>query len=77
MSATGKRKPLYQLRLLISVSIDELEDWLNDNCDGEFSYSLEGIKETEGLFKKLELLFIFELDKDRQQFKEAVKSGVF
>lgn len=77
MSATGKRKPVYQLRLLISVSIEELEDWLHDNCDGKFSYSLEGIKETEAVFKKLELLFSFEHDKDRQNFKEAVKSGVF
>ena len=77
MSSAARKKQVYQLRLIISVTIEELEDWLNEHCEGNFSYSLEGIKETDGLFKKLELLFSFDFDSDRQKFKEAVKAGTF
>ena len=77
MNPAKKGKPVYQLRLRISRSISDIEDWLDDNCEGEYSYSLEGIQETDALFNKLELLFSFEHVEDRQKFKEAVKSGVF
>lgn len=77
MSGALRKKPVYQLRLSISVSIDELEEWLTYNCEGNYSYSLEGIKETDGLFKKLELLFSFDQESDRRKFKDAVRLGEF
>lgn len=67
----------YQLRLKFSASIDEVEDWLETNCNGRFAYSLEGVVETDTIFNKLEILFSFEFDTDREKFKKAVTSGTF
>ena len=77
MNAITAKKPAYQLRLKISRSITDIEDWLDDNCDGRYTYNLEGIVETESIFNKLELLFSFEKAEDRQKFKDAVRSGTF
>ncbi len=67
----------YQLRIKFSASIDDVEEWLIENCEGKYAYSLEGIVETDSIFSKLEVLFSFEFDSDRQNFKEAVKVGTF
>lgn len=77
MASQNAKKPVYQLRLKISRSISDIEDWLDDNCNGRYTYNLEGIVETDSLFNKLELLFAFEEGDDRQRFKDAIKSGVF
>lgn len=77
MNAVSTKKPVYQLRLSISTSIDTLEEWLERNCEGNYSYQLEDIEETEAVFSKLKLLFAFDLESDRQSFKEAVKFGTF
>lgn len=67
----------YQLRLKFSASIDDVEDWLEVNCNGRFAYSLEDVVETDTVFNKLEILFSFEFDTDREKFKKAVTSGTF
>lgn len=77
MNALKSKQPVYQLRLSISCSITEIEEWLDINCEGGFSYQLEGIEETDAVFNKLKLLFDFDLESDRQDFKEAVKFGTF
>lgn len=77
MNAMTAKKPAYQLRLRISGSINEIEEWLENNCESTYSYQLEGIKETEAVFNQLDLLFIFDSANDRQNFKEAVKFGTF
>ena len=77
MNALKSKKPVYQLRLGISASINEIEEWLERNCEGTYSYQLEDIEETQSVFNKLKLLFEFELESDRSDFKEAVKFGTF
>ncbi len=70
-----KEKLPYRLRVKISRSIDELEDWLATYCDGQYGYEFDGIKETDSVFNQLEILFKFSFDTDRQKFKSAIKSG--
>ena len=65
----------YRLRVKISRSIDELEDWLATYCEGQYGYEFDGIKETGTVFNQLEILFKFAFDTDRQKFKAAIKSG--
>lgn len=77
MNAIKAKKPVYQLRLKFSGSIDDVEEWLDNNCEGAYSYQLEGITETEAVFNQLDLLFAFDLDSDRKNFKEAVVHGTF
>ncbi len=77
MNAKAAKKPVYQLRLKISCSIDDIEEWLENNCEGSYSYQLEDISETGTVFNQLDLLFTFDLKDDRQNFKEAVKFGTF
>lgn len=77
MAAAKPAKPSFKLRLSVSGSINDIEDWLESYCQGGYSYQLEDIKETGAVFNKLELLFDFELNEDRQNFKEAVKIGTF
>lgn len=77
MNALKAKKPVYQLRLKISCSISAIEEWMEDNCEGSYSYQLEGINETEAVFNQLELLFAFDLKDDRDNFKEAVMYRTF
>ena len=77
MNAVRDRKPIYQLRLHFSGSIDEVENWLESNCDGVYSYQLEDITETDTVFSQLDLLFEFSNDNDRKKFKDAVVQGQF
>ncbi len=77
MAREDKTRLPYQLRLKFSASIDDVEDWLEQNCEGRFAYNLEGVIETDTIFNKLEILFSFEFDSDRESFKKAVTSGTF
>lgn len=77
MNAVRGKKPIYQLRLRFSGSIDDVENWLEGNCEGNYSYQLEDIKETDTVFSQLELMFEFDFDNDRKKFKEAVVQGHF
>lgn len=77
MNAKTAKKPVYQLRLKISCSISDIEEWMEDNCEGAYSYQLEDINETGAVFNQLELLFAFDSKDDRSNFKEAVKFGAF
>ena len=65
----------YRLRVKISRSIDEMENWLATYCEGQYGYEFDGIKETGSVFNQLEILFKFAFDTDRQKFKAAIKSG--
>lgn len=77
MNAVRDRKTIYQLRLRFSGSIDDVENWLEINCEGVYSYQLEDITETDTVFSQLDLLFEFSNDNDRKKFKEAVVQGQF
>lgn len=77
MNAVKTKSPKFQLRLRFSGSIDDVEEWLDNNCEGKYSYQLEGINETEAVFNQLDLLFAFDLDSDRKNFKDAVVHGAF
>ena len=65
----------YQLKYTFSGSMDRLEDWLDANCDGDYDYTLEGVKETDTPLNKLELLFMFQLQQERDNFKAMALSG--
>lgn len=65
----------YRLRVKISKSIDDLEQWLMTYCEGAYAYEFDGIAETGSVFNQLEILFKFKFDSDRQRFKAAIKSG--
>lgn len=65
----------FRLRVKISQSISTLENWLDANCEGAYAYEFDGIKETDAVFAKLEILFKFAFDTDRQRFKSAIRSG--
>lgn len=77
MASAKAKKASYKLRLGFSGSISDVEEWLERYCTGKYSYQFEDIKETGAVFNKIELLFDFEHDEDRQNFKEAVKIGTF
>ena len=65
----------FGVRYSFSGSIDRLEDWLDVNCVGNYSYEFQDIKETDTIFNKLEILFRFERDVDRIAFRELITSG--
>lgn len=65
----------YRLRVKISKSIDDLEQWLSTYSEGPYAYEFDGIQETGTVFNQLEILFKFKFDSDRQRFKGAIKSG--
>jgi len=65
----------FGVRYSFSGDMDRLEDWLEANCDGAYSFQFEDIKETESVFNKLEILFRFEQDRDRIAFRELITSG--
>lgn len=76
MAAKNKNEKLpYRLRVKVSRSIDEMEDWLATYCEGQYAYEFDGIQETGTTFNQLEILFKFAFDTDRQKFKSAIKSG--
>ncbi|MDA0997346.1 MAG: hypothetical protein O2944_03960 [Proteobacteria bacterium] len=64
----------YGLRYKFSGSIQEIENWLENNCAGAFEYQLENIIETTG-FSQLEVLFKFQHFDDKERFKTAIKSN--
>ncbi len=65
----------YQLRCKLSNSVDDIDRWLTQNCDGEYEFNFEGIVETEAVFNQIEILFSFQLPDDREAFKQAVKNN--
>lgn len=77
MNALKAKAASFKLRLKFSGSIDDVEEWLDNNCEGAYSYQLEDIIETEAVFNQLDLLFTFDLDSDRKNFKDAVIHGTF
>ena len=65
----------YQLRCKLSYSVDDIDRWLAQNCDGNYEFNFEGIVETEGVFNQIEILFSFQLASDREAFKQAVRTS--
>ena len=65
----------YGVRYSFSGNMDRVEDWLDTNCVGSYSYKFQAIKETDSIFNKLEILFHFERESDRMAFKELITSG--
>lgn len=65
----------YQLRCKLSYSVDDIDRWLAQNCDGEYEFNFEGIVETDSVFNQIEILFSFQFAADREAFKQAVKTS--
>ena len=65
----------YGLKYSFSGDMDRLEDWLQVNCHGDYTYEFQDIKETGAVFNKLEILFRFEHEDDRESFKRMITSG--
>ncbi len=73
MGKSGITYP-YGVRYKFSGSIQDIEDWLDANCVGAFSYQLENIVEQTGGFNQLEVLFKFQHHDDKERFKAAIMS---
>lgn len=65
----------YQLRCKVSLSVEDMEFWLSANCEGAYDLGLEDIVETDSVFNQLEILFSFQSNTDRQNFKSAIRRG--
>ncbi len=72
---TGDDVKKYKLRCKLSYKVEEIDRWLINNCDGEYDFNFEGIVETGSVFNQIEILFSFENPKDRDKFKDAVKTN--
>ena len=54
-----------------SLQISDVQDWLDDNCAGDWDLSLADIDTSGGVTKKVEILF--EKPEDRDKFKGLFK----
>ena len=55
----------------MSRPVAEVEDWLEDHCDGNWSLMLEDLDER---LERTTFRVIFELESDKQNFKDMVHS---
>jgi len=59
------------IKFKTSASISVIEDWLEENCDGEWDIDIEAI--ATGLGQKAVAVY-FEKDEDKEAFKEVYAS---
>lgn len=59
------------LKFKTSASIEAIETWLDQNCDGEWDVEIEAIS-TE--LRQKSVAVYFETEEDRDKFKAAYKS---
>ncbi len=64
--ATPERRQMVGLRLTLSGSVDNVEDWLERNCSGKFNLILAGM--SDDLDSKI-IEIMFEDKTDREKFK--------
>lgn len=64
-SAEKRRGITFDLTCSTSGSLAEMEDWLDDNCEGQWNVILEGLD--DDLVKK-KLKVMFELEDEREKF---------
>jgi hypothetical protein len=65
-------KSFHSVILKTATAVSAIEDWLDDNCSGEWAVRMEGI--TEDLSVKT-LRILFERPEDKERFKEAFSRG--
>lgn len=59
------------IKFKTSTPISVIEDWLEENCQGEWDVDIEAI--STGLGQKSVAVY-FETDEDKEAFKQAYKS---
>ncbi|MBT3557648.1 MAG: hypothetical protein HN644_13025 [Rhodospirillales bacterium] len=65
----------YGIRYKFSGSIGKLEDWMDDNIKGGYTYDLTDMHTGDTPFGQLEVMFHFEHGADRERFKKQAASN--
>ena len=54
-------------------SVHEIEDWLDDNCSGDWDVQLEGIDDSDPAGIVNHFAILFERPEDRDLFRVSIK----
>lgn len=65
----------YGIKFNTARSIDDVEDWLEDHCVGEWDLKIGGLVETPDGSMLKEFQVFFEMDEDRSRFKTGFSKG--
>ena len=70
-SEEDRRGITYDLTCVTSGSLAEMEDWLEDHCEGQWNVILEGL-DKDLVKKKLKVMFEYEQEREKF-FKQYIK----
>ncbi|CCQ73240.1 hypothetical protein [Magnetospira sp. QH-2] len=70
--ATNQR---FQVDFTYNGKMDDLDSWLHAYCRGSHSYQFNGLVTHATGARQYKLMMMFELEKDRETFKQAVRKN--